>query len=64
MPDVRRMAVILTRHPCAVSAPGISAKPGGRDTGGIGGLCSKVFGAQGRGSEHSNHGLFRKQAIQ
>ena len=38
MPDLRRMAVILTRHACAVSAPGISAKSGGRDTRGLGGF--------------------------
>ena len=38
MPDLRHMAVILTRHPCAVSAPGISANSGGRETRGIGGL--------------------------
>ena len=63
MPDFRRMAAILTRHPCAVSAPGISAKSAGRDTRGVGGLCSKVSGAQGCGSELSIHGLFRKQPI-
>ena len=32
MPDLRRMAVLLTRHPCAVSAPGINGKSGGRYT--------------------------------
>jgi hypothetical protein len=60
MPDLRLMAVILTRHPCAVSAPGISAKSAGRDTGGFGGLCSKLFGALRMRSELSIHGLFRK----
>jgi len=64
MPDIRRMAVILTRHPCAVFAPGISAKSAGRDTRSIGSLRSKGFGAQGCGSELSIHGLFRKQQIQ
>jgi hypothetical protein len=63
MLDLRRMAVLLTRHPYAVSASGISAKSAGSDTRDIGGLCSKVFGAQGCGSELSIHGLFRKQLI-
>ena len=37
MPDYRHMAVILTSHPCAVSAPGICA----RDTRRIGGLLGE-----------------------